>query len=121
MKTENLIADKSKKFSVRIIKLGKYLNEEKKEFILSKQIIRSGTSIGANVMESVYAQSLSDFHSKLKIALKEALETSYWLDLLHETDYIETNAFESINADCKELIKLLIAIPQPYHRFYWFR
>ena len=112
MKTreENIILEKSKKFAIRIINLAKYLNEEKKEFVLSKQIIRSGTSIGANIKESTYAQSKSDFHSKLKIALKEAAETEYWLELLNETDYIEQKQFDSMNSDCEEIIKLLTSI-----------
>ena len=110
MREENQVSEKSKKFAIRIINLAKYLNEEKKEFVLSKQIIRSGTSIGANIKESVYAQSKSDFHSKLKIALKEAAETEYWLELLNETGYIESHHFESIYSDCKEIIKLLTSI-----------
>ncbi len=106
----NVILDKSKKFAVRIINLYKYLNCEKREFVISKQVLRSGTSIGANVKETVNAQSEADFISKMSIALKEADETEYWLELLHETDYISDNQFLSIVADCRELIKILISI-----------
>ena len=110
MKTENIIADKSKTFAIRIIRLYQHLETKNKGFILSKQLLRSGTSIGANVKESVYAQSTKDFISKLKISLKEANETEYWLDLLVATEYITENEFLSINADCVELIKILISI-----------
>lgn len=101
---------KSKKFAVRIINLYKYLVNEKKEFVLSKQILRSGTSIGANVKEGEFAQSTSDFISKMSIALKEASETEYWLELLYETNFITAGQYDSLKADCKELIKLLISI-----------
>ncbi|MDD6641640.1 MAG: four helix bundle protein [Bacteroidales bacterium] len=107
---ENLILVKSKAFALRIINLYKYLCEEKKEFVLSKQIVRSGTSIGANVKEGSLAQSKADFAAKLSIALKEAGETEYWLELLHESNYIEKNAFTSIYTDNKELIKILTSI-----------
>ena len=83
---DNLIVDKSKSFALRIIKLYKYLVSEKKEYILSKQILRCGTSIGANVKEAIRGQSKADFYSKMNIALKEASETEYWLELLHESD-----------------------------------
>ena len=101
---------KSKKFAVRIINLYKYLVNEKKEFVLSKQILRSGTSIGANVKEGEFAQSTLDFISKMSIALKEAGETEYWLELLYETNFITARQYNSLKADCKELIKLLISI-----------
>ena len=110
MKTDNVIVDKSKLFAVRIINLYKYLCDEKKEFVLSKQVLKSGTSIGANVKESVRAESKSDFVHKMNISLKEASETEYWLELLAETDYISAQQFQSINNDCTELIKLLTAI-----------
>jgi len=106
----NAIVDKSKAFAVRIIRLYQYLNGDKKEFILSKQVLRSGTSIGANVREAHRGQSKKDFVAKMNIALKEAAETEYWLELLHETDYIDSTAFESIYKDCNELNKLLISI-----------
>ena len=110
MKTDNVIVDKSKLFAVRIINLYKYLCDEKKEFVLSKQVLKSGTSIGANVKEAVRAESKSDFVHKMNISLKEASETEYWLELLAETDYISAQQFQSINNDCTELIKLLTAI-----------
>ena len=95
---------------MRIIKLYKYLTDERKEFVLSKQILRSGTSIGANAKEASVAQSKKDFEAKLSIALKEAGETEYWLELLHESDYMDMNAFNSIYADNKELIRILTSI-----------
>ncbi|MBP3242228.1 MAG: four helix bundle protein [Ruminococcus sp.] len=106
----NIIADKSKSFALRIIKLYKFLTSEKKEYILSKQVLRSGTSIGANVKEAIRGQSKPDFYSKMNVALKEASETEYWLELLHESGYIEPAHFNSIYADCQELIKILMAI-----------
>lgn len=116
IKTENVILYKSKKFALRIIKLYKYLKLEKKEFILSKQILRSGTSVGANIKESVVAQSKADFYSKLYIALKEANETEYWLELLFESGYIEEQHFKSIYKDCKEIIKLLMSITKNWNK-----
>ena len=107
---ENIIKDKTKNFALRIIKLYKYLVSEKKEQVLSKQILKSGTSIGANVKEGIVAYSKPDFYSKMSIALKEANETEYWLELLHESDYIENEAVESIYNDCKEIIKILMSI-----------
>ena len=106
----NQIEHKSFQFSVRIVKLARHLQDNRKEFILTKQLIRSGTSIGANVVESQQAQSRADFISKLNIALKEAVETNYWLRLLKETEYLSNQEFDSIIADCKELEKLLTAI-----------
>lgn len=110
MKTDNIIVDKSKAFALRIIRLYQYLKNEKSEYVLSKQLLRSGTSIGANVKEAIRGQSRADFYAKLNISLKEASETEYWLELLHECEYIEEKAFNSIYADCQELIKLLVAI-----------
>ena len=110
MKTENIIVDKSKAFAVRIVRLFQYLCDEKKEYVLSKQILRSGTSIGANVKEAVRGQSKDDFTHKMNISLKEASETEYWLELLFETEYITEQQFESIVTDCRELIKILTAI-----------
>ena len=110
MKTDNLIVDKSKTFAIRIIRLFQYLQAEKKEFIMTKQLLRSGTSIGANIRESVYAQSDKDFRSKLKIALKESNETAYWLELLVATDYLIEQEFDSIYNDCIEIIKILTSI-----------
>ena len=110
MKEENVIAEKSRRFGARIIKLYKYICETKKEYTLAKQILRSGTSIGANVHEAVYGQSREDFISKLSISLKEAHETEYWLELLKETDYIDEKQYESMAGDCIELKKILTSI-----------
>lgn len=107
---DNIIVVKSRSFAIRIIRLYQYLLSDKKEFILSKQLLRSGTSIGANVKEAIQGQSKKDFIAKMQISLKEASETEYWLDLLHETDYLDENQFISINSDCVELIKLLTSI-----------
>ena len=108
--SENVIITKSKSFAIRIIKLYKYLTSEKQEYILSKQLLRSGTSIGANVREAVSAYSKKDFSAKMGIALKEANETAYWLELLVETDYITKLQFDSIYVDNKEIIRLLSSI-----------
>ncbi|MBQ7109392.1 MAG: four helix bundle protein [Clostridia bacterium] len=108
--SENIIVDKSFDFAVRIVNLNKYLNNEQKEYILSKQLLRSGTSIGANVSEAERAQSKADFISKMSIALKEANETNYWLKLLYKTDYLNKSQYDSINTDINELISILIAI-----------
>ncbi len=107
---KNAIRQKSFMFAIRIVKLARYLQEHKKEYILSKQLMRSGTSIGANVSESQQAQSRADFISKLNIALKEAAETSYWLQLLKATDDLSPGEFESVYSDCQEIEKLLTAI-----------
>ena len=107
---ENIIKEKSFLFAVRIVKLTKFLRETQNEYIMSKQLLRCGTSIGANVAESQQAQSRPDFISKLNIALKEATETNYWLRLLHETDYLNKEQFESIIADCRDIENLLISI-----------
>ena len=104
------IQEKSFRFAVRIVNLCKYLQTEQKEYILSKQLLRSGTSIGANVSESQQAQSRPDFISKLNIALKEASETEYWLRLLFETEYLTKEQFDSIFADWDEVKSLLVAI-----------
>ena len=106
-KRNSILMDKSKAFALRIIKMYKYLCGEKKEFVLSKQVLRSGTSIGANIREGFQGQSDADFIAKLSISQKEASETMYWLELLHESGYIEDSSFESIYADCEELMKLL--------------
>ena len=100
---------KSKKFAIKIIELYKYLCDTKKEYVLSKQVLRSGTSIGANLSESECASSRNDFISKIYIALKECSETIYWLELLHETDYINENKFSDIVRDCKEIVRILMA------------
>ena len=106
---ENNIQDKSFCFAVRIVKLSKLLREQRKEYVLSKQLLRSGTSIGANVMEAQNAQSRADFFSKLNIALKETSETKYWLRLLEATDYLTTAEFTSIFPDCVEIEKILVS------------
>lgn len=105
-----MIYKKSKDFAVRIIKLYQYLCDTKHEYVLSKQLLRSGTSIGANCREASKAQSRSDFISKMSISSKEAEETCYWLELLYETDYIDKKAYDSIYADAKELVCLLTSI-----------
>ena len=107
---DNVVEEKSFRFAVRIVKLNQYLRTKKKEYVLSKQLLRSGTIIGANVAESQQAQSRADFVSKLEIALKETSETKYWLRLLHATEYLSDSQFESINTDCSELEKLLVSI-----------
>ena len=107
---EYAIQEKSFQFAIRIVKLCRYLREEQKEFVMTKQLLRSGTSIGANVSEAQQAQSKSDFIHKMNIALKEAYETNYWLRLLNATEYISNKAFDSVIADCKELERILITI-----------
>ena len=107
---KNIVKPKSVKFAIRVVRLYKYLKEEKHEHILSKQLVRSGTSIGANVSEAQRAQSQADFAAKLYIALKEAEESSYWILLLKEAGYLDEREFDSIDADCEELIKLLTSI-----------
>ena len=107
--TSKNIHSKSFDFAVRIVKLCKILKDERKEFILSNQLMRSGTSIGANLAEAQNAQSRADFLSKVNIALKEATETVYWLRLLEATEYITKVEFDSIMADCIEIEKILVA------------
>ena len=111
---ENIIEIKSFDFAVRIVNLYKYLTTEKKEFVLSKQLLRSGTSIGANVAEAQRAHSTADFVAKLKIALKEASETQYWLKLLWKSNYITLQQFESMHRDLVEILKILTAICKHY-------
>lgn len=103
------IQDKSFRFAVRIVKLCKVLRNERQEYVLSKQLLRSGTSIGANIAEAQQAQSRPDFMSKLNISLKETTETIYWLRLLEATDYLTKSECESILADCTEIEKILTA------------
>ena len=103
------LRDKTKHFAVRIIRFVSYLRDEKREFVMSKQILRSATSIGANVRESWNAQSRSDFQHKLSIALKEADETAYWLELLVESEIIDRKQFESLYIDLDEIIAMLTA------------
>ena len=107
---DNILLDKSFIFAVRIVKLYKYLCSQKKEYVLSKQLLRSGTSIGANINEAQDAQSKNDFISKLSISLKEARETKYWIELLRETDYLTDKEANNILEDLIEVIKLLVSI-----------
>ncbi|NGF56980.1 four helix bundle protein [Parapusillimonas sp. SGNA-6] len=107
---ENNIKNKSFTFAVHIVKLYQYLSEEKREFILSKQLLRSGTSVGAMVREAEHGQSKADFIHKFSIAQKEINETIYWLELLYETGYIDESQFESLNNDAVELIKIITTI-----------
>ena len=107
---DNIVFVKSKKFAIRIIKLYKYLYDEKKEYVLSKQLLRSGTSIGANISEATCSISKKEFLSKMYIAFKECTESKYWLDLLYETDYLTQKEYKSIADNCIELQKLLSSI-----------
>jgi four helix bundle protein len=107
---ENLVKNKSFLFAVRIVKLYRFLCEQKKEFVLSKQLLRSGTSVGAMIREAEHAETKNDFKHKMGIAQKEINETIYWLELLKETDYLTIEQFESINTDAIEIIKLITAI-----------
>ena len=104
---DNIIDQKSKAFAVRVVRFTRYLQEEKKEFVLSKQILRSGASIGANTREHKNAQSKADFVNKLSIALKEADETQYWLELLYESDIVDKTMYNSLNNDLKEIIAII--------------
>ena len=110
MMKQNPIEEKSFSFAVRVVKLYKHLCDNKGEYVLSKQILRSGTSIGANVSEAQRGQSKADFISKMSIALKEANETDYWLRLLHASEYLNATEFESISKDVNELISMLVSI-----------
>ena len=110
MDYDKTVKYKSKKFAVRIVNLYKYLCNDMKEYVLSKQILRSGTSIGANIAESECAVSKKDFLSKLYIALKECAETLYWLDLLYDTEYLSHHAYISIRSDCEELKKCYLLL-----------
>ena len=107
---ENVVVEKSKAFAVRIIQLYKYMYENKKEFVMSKQILRSGTSIGANIAEAECAFRKKDFLAKMYIAFKECSETKYWLELLYKTEYLSKEQYNSIDSDCTELLKLLSSI-----------
>ena len=107
---DNVIVEKSFNLAIRIVNLNKYLTEQKREFVMSKQVLRCGTSIGANVAESQQAQSQADFISKMNISLKEAAETKYWLRLLHATGYISDKEIESILFECIEIEKILYSI-----------
>ena len=110
MRKGNVVVEKSKAFALRTIKAYQYLVTEKKEYVLSKQMLRSGTSIGANVKEAIRAQSKPDFIAKMSIALKEASETEYWIDLLGGSGYLSAGVAGSLNTDCSEMIKILTSI-----------
>lgn len=107
---ESTVLNKSMSFAVRIVNLYKYLQTEKKEFIMSKQLLRSGTSVGANLREAKYAQSTDDFIHKNSIALKEISESEYWLELLYKTEYLSEKEYMDISRDCSEIAKLLTSI-----------
>ena len=104
------LKQKSMDFAIRVVRLYQYLTEKKKEFVLSKQLLRSGTSVGANRAEAQYASSTKDFLQKNTIALRECTETIYWLELLQATKYLSVKQFTSMNADCREILKMLVAI-----------
>ena len=105
----NILKNKSIAFAIRTVNCYKFLEKEKKEKVMSKQLLRCGTSIGANIHEGIFGQSVADFISKMSIALKEASETSYWLLILHQTDYLSDEMYDSIKSDIDEIIKLLIS------------
>lgn len=105
----NPLKDKSYAFAIRIVKLSQYLQIEKREFVLSKQVLRSGTAVGALIREGEFGQSKADFISKMSISLKEANETEYWLCILKDTNYMEEKIFLSLQSDCKELIAMLVS------------
>ena len=109
-KEDNIVAAKSYAFAIRCVKLYKYLCEEKHDFVIGKQLMRSGTSIGANVKEAMRGVSKSDFTAKMSIALKEASESEFWIELLRDTEYVTGQQAESILSDCHELLKLLMSI-----------
>lgn len=106
--TDNALLEKTISFAIRIVKCFQYLQNEKKEYVMSKQLLRSGTSIGANVHEAIYGQSRADFASKLNISLKEASETSYWI-ILNRTGYLDDNIYKSLKSDVDEIIRITIA------------
>ncbi len=110
MKKENVIQDKSYAFAVRIVKMYQYLCTEKKEFVLSKQLLPSGTSVGANIEQAIGGQSKKDFFAKLTISYKEARETHYWIRLLTDTDYISKEQSDSLLKDVDELLKIIGSI-----------
>ncbi|MCK9411721.1 MAG: four helix bundle protein [Prolixibacteraceae bacterium] len=108
-KSKNILRDKSYAFAIKIVRLSQSLVSENKEFVLSRQVLRSGTAIGALVRESEFAASKADFINKLTVSLKEANETEYWLMLLHDTDYLPTTEFETLQFECKVLIAILVS------------
>ncbi len=106
---DNPLKDKSYQFAIRIVKLSDFLQRDKKEYVLSKQALRSGTAIGALIREAEFGQSKADFSSKMNISLKEANETAYWLSLLKDTEFISENQYLSLQSDCRELIAMLVS------------
>lgn len=108
-KTDSILNTKSYAFAIRIVKLSQYLQKEEQEYVLSKQVLRSGTAIGALIHEAEFAQSKADFVNKLSISLKEANESKYWLSLLHDTAYLDEILFNSLHTDCKGLVALLVS------------
>ncbi|MBQ8360749.1 MAG: four helix bundle protein [Bacteroidaceae bacterium] len=109
-KNNNVTQQKTYAFAIRIVNLYRYMCKEQYEYILSKQLLRSGTAVGAIVSEGVHAQSRADFLNKMNVALKEAQESEFWIRLLHDTDYLTDEMFESIHEDCVEIVKLLTSI-----------
>ena len=107
--SKSVLKDKSYAFAIRVVELNRFLYSQHKEFVLSKQLLRSGTAVGALIREAEFGQSRADFRSKMTIALKEANETQYWLSLLKDTNYIDAKGYKSISSDCVELIKMLVA------------
>jgi four helix bundle protein len=105
----NVLKDKSYLFAIRVVRLSQALRDDRKEYVLSKQLLRSGTAVGALIREAEFGQSKADFSSKMSIALKEANETDYWLSILHDTKYMEAPLFQSMQRDCKELVAMLVA------------
>lgn len=110
LKTDNLVVDKSYEFAICIVRLCQQLSATKREYVLSKQLLRSGTSIGANVEEALGGQSRADFVTKMSIAYKEARETDYWLRLLRDTDYLNQSEFESVHANAESLCRIIASI-----------
>ena len=109
-KADNPIVRKSKQFAIRIIGIQKFLTEDRHEYVMSRQVLRSGTSIGANIREAHRGHSDADFYAKMTIALKEADETAYWLELLKESDFLNADDFDEIYKDCDEIIRILVSI-----------
>lgn len=107
---DNIIAKKSYSFALEVVKIYKFLINEKKEYVISKQMLRSGTSVGANIHEAIASESKKDFIHKLGIAVKEARETSYWLNLLKDSDYVNDEQFKNLNRNCNEVIRILNSI-----------
>ena len=105
----NPLKDKSYQFAIRVVRLSQFLQKDKKEFVLSKQVLRSGTAVGALIREAEFGQSKADFTNKMSIALKEANETEYWFSLLMDTEFISEDQFMSLQSDCKELIAMLVS------------